>query len=108
MFRDTLFSTPFARVIEPVETEAGTTYVRQLTLGEKEAYALATEGGKSLPTVNLLIACVCREDGTPEFTAADTLVLAALPAGLMDPVIMAAIKINKFTQQDQEALRKNS
>ena len=108
MFKEALFAQPTNRAIEPVETSAGRTYVRALNLEEKDEFDLATEGGKKHVRAQLLIACCCREDGSLEFTEYDLSKLNQLPAHVAEPIIDAAMRLNRFSAEDREALRKNS
>lgn len=108
MFKEALFALRATRQIIPVETEAGTAYVRSLTVAEKDEFDLSAEGGKKNVRANLLIACVCNEAGEPEFTEYDLATLNALPASAVEPLIDAAMKVNRFSAEDREAIRKNS
>lgn len=106
-FRESLAHAPRGRSIEPVDTPLGRTFVRSLTVGEKDEWDVATQGGTRMPRVQLAIACCCAEDGTPEFTEFDVGMLRDLPSHYLEPVIDAAMRVNRFGKQEQEALRKN-
>lgn len=108
MFKESLFAFQASRQIEEVETLAGLAYVRSLTIAEKDEFDRATDGGKKDVRAQLLIACVCDHDGNPEFSEFDLSRLNGLPAHVAEPLIDAAMKVNKFSVEDREALRKNS
>jgi hypothetical protein len=108
MFKEALFSQSRICRFEPVETEAGTTYVKELTVAEKDAFDQATSGGKENVRAQLLIACVCDQAGEPEFTEFDVGAINRLPAYIAEPIIDAAMRINRFSAEDREALQKNS
>lgn len=106
-FREALSAAPRERAIDPIDTPFGRTFVRSLTVGEKDDWDTASQAGTKHPRVHLAIACCCKEDGSPEFTEFDAGMLRDLPSHYLEPVIEAAMKVNKFGKQEQEALRKN-
>lgn len=105
-FRDELFSRPADRVIEPVETPAGPTFVRTLMCGEKDSFDLgAAKDG--MFRARLILACCCDEHGRPEFGAEDLRRVNDLPVHQVEPIVDAAIRLNKIGPGDAEAIRKN-
>ena len=106
-FRDTVFSRPTERTIEPVETPAGRTYVRTLMVGEKDQFDIVAAKDKMF-RAHLLVACCCDEAGRPEFTQDDLHRLNDQPVHLVEPIIDAAIRLNRIGPEDAEAIRKNS
>ncbi len=105
MFREQLLSQT-SRVIEPVVTPCGLTFVRSLTAGEKDRYDLeARKDGKY--RCRLVLAACCTEDGRPEFGAQDLPAIDALPVHAIEPIVEAAMRVNRFTEADAEELRKN-
>lgn len=106
MFKEQLFAICPDRQVEPVDTTAGRTFVRTITVAEKDAFDAAVEETKAT-RAQLLIACCCKEDGSPEFDEFDLVRLGELPAGVVEPVINAALRLNKFRQSDVEDVRKN-
>ena len=108
MFKEQLFSICPDRRIEPVETPAGRTYVRTITVAEKDEYDQAAEKAGGLSRPHLLIAFCCKEGGEPEFDEFDAVRLGELPAGVVEPIITAGLALNKFRREDVEDVRKNS
>ena len=107
MFKESLFSICPDRKIEPVDTPAGRTFIRTITVREKdELDATAVDGRVS--RANLLIAFCCKEDGSPEFDEFDAGRIADLPMNLVEPIIDAAIGLNRLSPKDVEGVRKNS
>ena len=106
MFKQALFESN-GREIEAVETPSGKTHVRCLTVKEKDAYDVAARKSGEFRAL-LLVACCCNEDGEPEFDEFDVGRINQLPVWKIEPIIDAAMKINRFNQEDAEAIRKNS
>jgi len=107
MFKEALFSISTQRAIEPVDTPAVRTYVRTITVAEKdEMDATAVEGRVS--RANMLITFCCKEDGSPEFDEFDGRRIEGLPLSCVEPIIDAAIRLNRLGAADVEATRKNS
>lgn len=106
MFRDQLFNQPAIRTIEPVETPAGRTYVRSLMAGEKDEFdKLAVKDGKF--RARLVVACCCDEHGQAEFQPGDVHRVNDMPLHLIEPIVDAAIRLNRIGPGDAEAIRKN-
>ena len=105
MFRDTLLKTPQHKV-EPVETPAGKTFVRTITAGEKDEFdRQASKDGKF--RCRLVMLCCCSEDGKPEFTNLDLPALDDLPVTVLEPIVDAALSLNRIGAKDAEEIRKN-
>lgn len=106
MFRD-IISNGHAVEIEPVETPLGPTFVRTISAGEKDDYDVnAAKDGRF--RCRLVMLCCCDERGNREFTNEDLPALDALPFYLVEPIIDAALKINRMSRKDAEEIRKNS
>lgn len=107
-FRETLLQSGASGfTVEPVETPLGRTFVRTMTAGEKDDFDKhATEDGKF--RCRLLLLCCCDEAGRHEFGNKDLPELDKLPLTVVEPIVDAAMKLNKLGQKEQEALRKNS
>jgi hypothetical protein len=108
-FKESLFSIcPEHRQIEPVDTPAGRTYVRALTVAEKDDFDkdVQESGGVSRPYI--LIHFCCKEDGSAEFDGFDINKINRMPAGMVEPIINAALKLNRLSSDDVEGVRKNS
>jgi hypothetical protein len=94
------------RTIEPVDTPVGTAYVRTITAGEKDDFDREyTKDGKFRCRL-VLLAC-CTEDGRPEFTNLDLPAIDNLPITVLEPIVDAALKLNRIGTKDQDDLRKN-
>lgn len=105
-FRDDLFSHPSERTIEAVETPAGTTYVRTLMVGEKDRFDVSSAKDGQF-RARLVMACCCDEQGRPVFQDGDVHRLNDMPVHLLEPIVDAAIRLNKIGPQDAEAIRGN-
>lgn len=105
MFRDSLLKGSPHKV-EPVETPAGKTFVRTITAGEKDEFdRQASKDGKF--RCRLVMLSCCKEDGSPEFTNLDLPALDELPVTVLEPIVDAAIALNRIGQRDAEEIRKN-
>lgn len=106
MFKEQLFAIPPERTIRTVHTPAGITFVRSMTVGEKDAYDLAVQkdGGHR---ARLLVACCCTERGEPEFDEFDIGKINSLPVSAVEAIVDAAIQVNRLGPGDAEAIRKN-
>lgn len=106
MFKEQLFSICPERTIQAVDTPAGRTYVRTITVREKDLFDAAVRETKAT-RAQLLIACCCKEDGTPEFDEFYVARLGELPAGVVEPIVDAALEVNRFRPEDAGEARKN-
>ena len=89
-FKESLFSIcPEHRQIEPVDTPAGRTYVRALTVAEKDDFDkdVQESGGVSRPYI--LIHFCCKEDGSAEFDGFDINRINRMPAGIRVILLMS-------------------
>lgn len=105
-FRDELFAQPAERTIESVETPAGKTFVRSLMAGEKDKFDRAAHQ-RGRFRARLIVACCCDEGGNPIFNEADIPRLDDMPVPLIEPIVDAAIRVNRMSPEDAEAIRKN-
>lgn len=106
MFKEALFAASADRIIEPVETPAGKTYIRSLMAGEKDKFDVgASKDG--MFRAHIVVASCCNEHGVPEFNGGDLLRINDLPLHLVEPIVDAAIKLNRIGPGDAEAIRKN-
>lgn len=108
MFREQFFALPLAAAFEEVETPAGVARVYALTAGEKDAFdvAHARAEGKDF-RARLVVATVRDQEGHPAFTAADIPAISAAPFTLVEPLVKAAVRVNRMSDDEAEALRKN-
>jgi hypothetical protein len=87
----------------------GSVYVRVLRSGEKDALeAKFTETKNKNFRARLVVAVVCDEHGEKLFKEADILVLAQHSAAALEPIVEAAMRLNRWTKTDIESLEKNS
>lgn len=106
--RESFFATSaVALQVEPVDSPIGRGYVRCMTVGEKDRFDFAKDSQNNF-RARLLIATVCDEQGSLLFFAKDAPALGQLPVSTAEPFIDAAIRVNKMSKEDQDALRKNS
>jgi hypothetical protein len=87
--------------------------VWEFTARERSDWELSTE--REGPKANLksvrerMVVAVCRnDDGSKMFSAADVAKLAQHPCHIIERIIDAAKKLNSVTEEDIEALAKNS
>ena len=80
-----------------------------MTAGERDRFDLAHAADPGLDfRARMLVHTVCDEQGDLLFRKEDIPQLTALPAHLVDPLLEAAIRVNKMSDEDLEQLRKNS
>jgi hypothetical protein len=104
MFRDVLLSTD-GHQIAPVDLPGGGCFVRTMTAGEKDEFdRQVLKDGRA--RCRIVMVCCCTEDGKPEFTNLDLPALDALPFFALDPIVNAALRINRLTAEDVEDVRK--
>lgn len=105
MIRDAILAAGRPK-IEPVDTPMGRTFVREITAGDKDDFDREfTKDGKFRCRL-ILLAC-CKEDGSPEFTNLDLPAIDALPLSAVEPIVDAALKLNKIGVKEADELRKN-
>lgn len=97
--------------VEEIQVPAlgGAVYVRAFSAGARDVFEVehAKAGTKDF-RARLAVATVCDVDGAPLFTSADVPALSALPASVVDPIVLAASRLNRLTDEDVDALQKNS
>lgn len=111
MFKESLFEDD-GRQAEKVPSEFGDVWVRTLTVAEKDAWELAVataqrEGKQGSFRAYLLVACCCDDSGNPVFDEFDVAKLGKLASWKVEPMIDAAIRINRIGPKDAEQIRKN-
>jgi hypothetical protein len=108
MFRDAFFQQSFGLDYEEVELSAGKVRVCALRAGEKDAFDIAHAKAKGNHFRARLIVATCRdESGAPVFDESDLPRLSAAPLLLVEPLVEAAIRVNRMSDKDAEALEKN-
>lgn len=84
-------------------------YVQSLTAGERDRFEREHVASDEQDfRARLAAYSACDSEGTPLFGPADVASLSRLPAYVLDPIVKAAIELNRFTSGDIEDLRKNS
>lgn len=83
-------------------------FVREMTAGERDewetkATKLESEGKVHLGRASLVVACVCDRDGNIELVDGDLEAIAATPSTVIDPIVIAARRINGMLTAAQEA-----
>ena len=90
----------------------GSCFVRAMSAGERDEFEVANTRSKNRDFRARLVTCtVCDENGDLVFTTADIPALSALPATMLQPMIVTATEINRLTESDVadlEAAAKNS
>lgn len=105
MSRDALLGST-ARKVEPVDTPAGQFFVRTLTAGEKDRLDRFIQKGQFRS--RMLLAACCSEDGRSYFTEQDIPALDQVTMDVVEPIVDAAIRLNRMMPEQAEDLRKNS
>lgn len=108
--RESFFAVPAPRVhrIE-VPDLGGFVWIRPLNAGERDRFEGEHNQKKNIDfRARVAAASVCDEEGNLLFGPADVPQLSALPGASLDPIVSAALKLNKFTAEDIEELEKNS
>jgi hypothetical protein len=87
----------------------GSVYVRVLRAGEKDALEQKFTATKNKNfRARLVAAVVCDEHGGKMFSEADIVALAQHSASALEPIITAAMRLNRWNKADLEELEKNS
>ena len=105
-YREDLFARNGRRV-EPVETPAGATYVRVMTVGQKDEFDFQVRKDGHFRS-RLIATCCCSEDGRGIFTNLDLPRIEGLPYTETEPIVMAALRVNGITGDEAEEYRKKS
>lgn len=84
-------------------------FVRAMTARERDQFETANTKAKAVDfRARLVIACTCDETGVDVFKIEDLEVITNLSSSALDPIVTAALKINKYTDEDKAELEKNS
>lgn len=88
-------------------------HMRELTAGERDLYEGQSIEAKGMAKwkdvrAKLLSLSLCDPEGVRLFGDGDISQLSALPAGIADRLWERALKLNRMTKDDVEALEKNS
>ena len=108
MFDRERFFAASACPFETVETAFGSARVYALTAGEKDALdmSVAREPGVNF-RAKLVQATARDEDGRPLFLPIDVPELAAASFVALEPLVDAAIRVNRLGDREAQDLRKN-
>jgi len=108
-FRDDFFAKASEPMpVEEVETAAGLVVIHCLTAGEKDRYDLAVQKDPGSYRARLVQATARDHDGHLRFREDDVQRLSTMPLPVIEPLVDAAIKVNRMSAKDLEDLRKNS
>ncbi len=102
------FSFPEPREIE-VPALGGSVMVWCLTAGERDQFEVEQIESKGTDFRARVTVYTCRDSATwPLFSKVDIPWLTQLPPYVLDPIVQAAIELNKFGAGDIEDFEKNS
>lgn len=84
-------------------------WIRPMTAGERDAFEVTHErtGGKDF-RARLTASVCCDETGKALFDSACVPSLSQLPASTLQPIVEAAIRVNRLSPADVKELEKNS
>ncbi len=87
----------------------GTVKVKAMNAGERDAFESANSEAKAKDFRARVVAATCiTEQGALMFGPEDIPRLTLFDPAMLDPIVRAAVRINRFTAEDQEDLKKNS
>jgi hypothetical protein len=96
---------------QPLEKRAvvvpglGSCYVRAMSAGERDEFEVAHSKSRSKDFRARLVACtVCDESGDLVFQPADIPALSALSAATLQPLVTAAVEVNRLSEADVKDL----
>ena len=93
---------------EVVSTPVGDVVVKALSAQEKDAFDVAHSKAKGEHfRARLVVATAHELNGAKAFTDANIPTLSAMPIYYLEPMVDAAIRVNKISDVDAENLRKN-
>ncbi len=94
---------------DPTDPDSGHTFVRTLSVNDRLSLEEAMGRHKDKPFAGLLLSfCLCKEDGTPEFTEGDIDLLNRQSSRPMLRCFKVAERLNKISSDDVSQLEKNS
>lgn len=97
----------FPEYEEVTVPQFGTARVKVMTVGEKDTFDVAVTAKKYGFRAGLIVICTIDERGIRVFDDEDITKIEQLPIYIVEPLVDAAIRINKLSKQDQEELAKN-
>jgi hypothetical protein len=103
-----LAAVPLAKEEINIPALGGSVFVHELTAGERDAFEVAHNEADSKDfRARLTVYAARDEGGKPIFAASDIPALSTLPAGVLDPIVTAAVRLGKLSSEEIEALEKN-
>lgn len=95
---------------EPLRVEAWDAdgEVWAMAAGERDRFELAHAKADQADFRARLVALCFRVEGRHLFTEADVPTLSRAPAWVLDPIVAAALRLNRFSDADVKELEKNS
>jgi hypothetical protein len=108
MFRENFLAVSAEPAYEEVTTPSGAVRVYAMTLGEKDVFdiAHARAEGKDF-RARLIVATVRDEAGNPVFRAHDIPAITRYPLPAVEPLVNAAVRVNRMSDDVAETLAKN-
>lgn len=86
----------------------GTVYATELSAGERDRFEVEhASGGRRHFRARYVVWTIRDENGSPVFTADDIDELASVPASMLEPLVDAAIRVNRLAGIDVEKLEGN-
>lgn len=107
-FREQFFAAAPEPAVEEVATPAGVVHVRAMDAGEKDRFDREHHRAKGARFRARLVAATARDaEGRPLFGREDLERLDACPVPYLEPLVDAAIRVNKLSDAEREAVEKN-
>lgn len=83
--------------------------VKKLKAGERDKFEVSNaEASRADFRARLVVACLINDDGAQVFDYEDIPKITEFDVDILDPIVTAALRVNGFTEKEQEELRKNS
>lgn len=98
----------FPEYEEVVLPNFGTVRIKAMTVREKDVFDKNVREKKYGPRPGLIVACTIDERGIRVFEFEDIPKIDELPSYIVEPLVDAALRVNKYTDQEREELAKNS
>lgn len=107
--RDSFLAAPSLATVEvDVPALGGTAVVRQMTVGQRDAFEIANAADKGKYfRPRLVAASVIDQSGSLMFGPADLQALAARAGPDLEPIVDAATKLNRYAPEEVKALEGN-
>ena len=87
----------------------GDVFIKRLSAGERDHFEATSSKQGGQARRSLILIHFCFDDrGSRMFGEDDQATLDMLDPDIVDPIVVQALKFNKFTEAEQDELRKNS